>query len=638
MTYINKLKNNVGRFLQTAILALVVTTGLLPAVASAINPSLYKQLQTPFYDPNSSNACGGGASSVGSDNADTVGKYLISRGMSPVATGALMGNFKSESGFSPTAENSTSHAYGLVQWLGGRLTSLHSFADADTANRPVSDLSLQLEFMWKELSGSYKSNITDVINAPNATIEAATQTVYDYYEGLFGSGQGSVSERTKDAIVFRDRYASGSNGGGSISGCTCTVSPGTPAAGVNLNISTIVNKYSLQSVLVKQVGGSAIASNNESKPPDSPASVMKLVIADVFLHTNPDLSKLWTVKSQELYGVGDTWSVGTKVSLDTVLKETLNINSSNTGANILIDAAGGRSSANASAHSLGYEKTDIVAYYNNKPTGNNKTTVTDLTKVMEKIYTASGRGYKVAQDALKENYFHIDPAPLAAKWGMNGSVTGNSGVFEVGGSKYIITLYINRSGASTAIKDATEDIIAAIGNMTTGAGGTSTTGCTGVSAMLQLVQQYAWPSQHTPAVEPNQVYLDATNKASSEGKYTGASGGGYAGIDCGAFVTRVMQNSGVDPDYGGGGNTIYQEQWLKDHPVKYQAVSANNIADLQPGDIAIKQDPGAHTFIYVGSLGGFNGNIASSSLGKRAPSAGTLDPNSLKEFTWYRLK
>lgn len=101
MTYINRLSKNFGRFLQTTMLAIAVMAGLLPTVASAINPTLYKQLQTPFYDPASS-SCGDVSVS-----GDPIARFIqvIARSESASETG------------DPQAQNPNSTASGRYQYL-----------------------------------------------------------------------------------------------------------------------------------------------------------------------------------------------------------------------------------------------------------------------------------------------------------------------------------------------------------------------------------------------------------------------------------------------------------------------------------------------------------------------------------------
>lgn len=241
-----------------------------------------------------------------------------------------------------------------------------------------------------------------------------------------------------------------------------------------VDLTAIAAKYdAFQSAIVKQVGGPVIGSYKADQPPITPASVLKLIIADVFLHTNPDLNKSITIKGSELYSSTDA-KVGTSIKLSDVLQRTLSEESWNTGANILIEEAGGTTAVTASAHKLGYTKTDINTHYHDPPQGQNSTVVSDLTKAMENIYLATGPNYLVAQNALRsENHFGIDPKPDASKWGGTHSVAGNSAIFTVGTNQYVITLYINKDidkGGFDEVKNAYQDIIATLGR----AGGTST--------------------------------------------------------------------------------------------------------------------------------------------------------------------
>ncbi len=170
--------------------------------------------------------------------------------------------------------------------------------------------------------------------------------------------------------------------------------------------------------------------------------------------------------------------------------------------------------------------------------------------------------------------------------------------------------------------------------------GSSGPGCSAVIGnAIQTAINYAWPDHHEPnyfSLRP--AYAAAISAAQARGEFVG--GGDHPGIDCGGFVTRVMRDSGVDPEYNKyQSDTNAQQRYLDDHPEKYQKL-ANVIstADLQPGDIAINSN---HTYIYVGSQSGFNGNSASSSFSTsgtswRSPMADNA--YGFSEFSWYRLK
>lgn len=136
-----------------------------------------------------------------------------------------------------------------------------------------------------------------------------------------------------------------------------------------------------------------------------------------------------------------------------------------------------------------------------------------------------------------------------------------------------------------------------------------------------------------PYHEKKPEYIEAIRVAKSKGYYIG----GCEGEDCGAFVTRLVMDSGWDPTYnfsGKGGATPTQRKWLEANWEKVGTGSTISTATLQPGDVAMQ--PG-HTFIYVGKIPGFEKVIASASLCSRAPMAGweRLTDSSL---TWYRKK
>ncbi len=164
-------------------------------------------------------------------------------------------------------------------------------------------------------------------------------------------------------------------------------------------------------------------------------------------------------------------------------------------------------------------------------------------------------------------------------------------------------------------------------------------GCTVSSDFQDLVLSYAWPDYHPSGfTERRPEYIDAVNKSVAEGRYVG----GFEGVDCGGFVTILVQNSGLEPDYNktapGPGNTSAQEPWVQQHGWVLLNSDPNTPVDpsiLQAGDVAFSH---GHTFIYVGEIPGFNSQIASASYGERAPMAGreATDYGNGSTVRWYR--
>lgn len=178
---------------------------------------------------------------------------------------------------------------------------------------------------------------------------------------------------------------------------------------------------------------------------------------------------------------------------------------------------------------------------------------------------------------------------------------------------------------------------------------TGTCGSSGSSAgFAGKVLEYAWPDYKNPTEgsRPPEMpgWTTAWQAADKAGRYVG--GDDYRGIDCGGFVTTLLIDSGFDPTYNhgslesqGAGYTVIQEAWLRANWTNLGNAGSIDPATLQPGDVAIKSGEGrsGHTYVYVGSIPGFNSTVASASLDERAPMAGRENPTN-SEFDWFRKK
>ena len=169
-------------------------------------------------------------------------------------------------------------------------------------------------------------------------------------------------------------------------------------------------------------------------------------------------------------------------------------------------------------------------------------------------------------------------------------------------------------------------------------------GCSVGSEFSDLVLAYAWPEYHpAPFVDRKPAYAEAVETSLAEGRYVGGFARGVRGIDCGGFVTILVQNSGLEPEYNSdpAGATSRQEQWVQEHNWTLLNSAPGTPVDtslLQAGDVAFSS---GHTFIYVGEIPGFESNIASASIGEssaRAPMAGTesLISGNGAIVRWYR--
>lgn len=143
--------------------------------------------------------------------------------------------------------------------------------------------------------------------------------------------------------------------------------------------------------------------------------------------------------------------------------------------------------------------------------------------------------------------------------------------------------------------------------------------------LIALIQKYAWPTpNHKPTGDQTLAYQQAIAKAKAVGKYIGGSNGN----DCGGFITRLMQDSGRDPNYGGGGNTTVQMAYLKKHTELYKQVS---FSEVKFGDIGIWAGADGHTFMYIGNkVPGFSAPVVEAAFRGGDASSAPRNIDSLK--------
>lgn len=101
----------------------------------------------------SNNTNSGGSNAINGDkkqNAKQIWDFLKGKGLTNVQIAAIMGNIEAESEYNPSAVNSQSGAKGICQWLGDRADKLDALAAQQ--NKNWSDLSVQLDYLWQEIS------------------------------------------------------------------------------------------------------------------------------------------------------------------------------------------------------------------------------------------------------------------------------------------------------------------------------------------------------------------------------------------------------------------------------------------------------------------------------------------------------
>ena len=155
-----------------------------------------------------------GTALQGNDNLEKAWNFLTGKDFTDEQSAGILRNFMAESGgrttINPKAENPIG-AYGIAQWLGGRRTNLESFAQK--ANKPASDLGVQLDFFWSEMKGSESNAYTQLkkvtTKGPDGASEAA-ENFRKYYERNDAKDGSLTIRRTNAASVYK-RYAGSSN-------------------------------------------------------------------------------------------------------------------------------------------------------------------------------------------------------------------------------------------------------------------------------------------------------------------------------------------------------------------------------------------------------------------------------------------
>ncbi len=145
-------------------------------------------------------------------------------------------------------------------------------------------------------------------------------------------------------------------------------------------------------------------------------------------------------------------------------------------------------------------------------------------------------------------------------------------------------------------------------------------------ALIDKVKEFAWADGRRGSKQ-KEAYT-----AALKGRYKG----GNNGNDCGAFVSALMVKSGFEPDYPGT-NTTGQKAWLDKHWKKIASPGQINVADLQPGDVAVIG--GSHVFVWIGEVDDFVGKSAEAALGSNTAPTAITKGNTFSlpsKYNWYR--
>lgn len=622
---------------------------------SAINPTvLYAALDTStnrYRSMNNIPFTGGGndlcisgnmgdsSNLIGGDNLEKIFNYFLGKGLSPIQAAGVVGNIAHESGGIPTRVQGSGMitnddpsaagggGWGIIQWTPG--SKITGIAERAGVTGDITELSTQLDIVWwhmtvetptgvKNFIDEYKA--IDIVPSNSLSDEARTRELREainratllFMNKVEAPGAPMSSERNESAFLAYEKW--GNNG------TTLVTTPSSSGSGGGIDV-------------VLDPGHSGI--NKQGQEID-PATT--LYIGDSNNHPEREVmmdvaNKIKGILEPKGYSVKMT-----KNSADDYVNLADRARIAN-DANAQIAVSLHYTPGSFGSESTGWVTPQEVGQYR---TGTNGTSTTfedgsvasKSIEYADKILTAR----KEQEGGVQKHTITFD--------GREGLSGGNISIVQLLSK---VPWVYNEAGQDgfNADKYAMGIANGIILSINPGGGGGDECRNSGAQQgnVIQTAVNYAWETAHPgPYLNMKPSYKEAVDKAKANGKFVG--GGIYPGIDCGGFVTRVMQDSGADPEYGGGGNTILQKKHM-DESGKYTKITGSSgdgsltSADLMPGDIAINS---VHTYLYVGKVDGFDSVIASASWGSDipgssywlAPMAGleiAADPN----YSWYRL-
>lgn len=229
---------------------------------------------TPSSDGCSCLAGGGGTVALeGKDNTEKILKFFMSKGLSLAQAAGFVGNMMQESGLNPAIIQGGAIAddsykpqdgvgFGLVQWtFTSRQQPLVDLAKEK--NKKITDLDLQLEYVWKEVNAGYKGTLEAlkktqdpveaavIVHGPPSPGYEASADSPDKVREVRGGNAKKVYDKYKDSGMT----SSADTGSGDSGGCTDTSGSTAP---MSEDCAALVAKY-------KQLRGSKLVETSSKE-------------------------------------------------------------------------------------------------------------------------------------------------------------------------------------------------------------------------------------------------------------------------------------------------------------------------------------------------------------------------------------
>ena len=308
------------KILKNIILFVIILTisVVFPTQNTLALNDFYSNNNILFYNSKSVDCYSGGAISlVGNDNLEKILRYYVGQGLTLIQASGIAGNYQQESHFNPYIIQGGAIAddnyilekdvgFGIAQWTTeSRQQNLEKFKTEE--NKFITDLLLQLDFSWKELTGVYSNALSKL--KETTTPEDAAYIFHKFYEGSADSEEFVKEVRGGNAIIIYDSFKSIISDGSNIistysSGCS---GDGTPSK--YIGDFAIYNQYDPQ--WANEAYGTSTISASGCGPS---AMAMAITALNRNIVTPSDTALFGTDNNLYIDGVGSSWTIVEEMS------------------------------------------------------------------------------------------------------------------------------------------------------------------------------------------------------------------------------------------------------------------------------------------------------------------------------------
>lgn len=205
------------------LISLILASTLSNIARAEFDERFYKLNDIIYYDAGEdcAPASSGNMADInleGNDNAEKIWNFLKSKGFTDEQVAGIMGSLWGESNhFNPDLnEEGNGIGYGIAQWSFGRRTNLENYAKEQ--GKPISDLGVQLNFLWYELETS-QSAAKNAVTSSNSVLEATTAWTLQFERPREDLRAGRIKEGEEVGNKMLSQFAGkGSRGRGKASG------------------------------------------------------------------------------------------------------------------------------------------------------------------------------------------------------------------------------------------------------------------------------------------------------------------------------------------------------------------------------------------------------------------------------------